>query len=198
MLLNNMYREKLLNALMFFARETKCPSLVKIFKLLFFLDFYHFKMTGRSLVNLDFFALSFGPVPTDFYDEVKGGDVPEDMKPYLTLVPFETERGTSAFEFKLKKKPDLSVFSPREREILENLAFMFKDVTPSQMSEISHLKNEPWDKTIKLKGPNQPIDYMLALDSDAAVSEDDARELMKERKEILKNFPIKPHLHQAE
>ncbi len=198
MLLNNTYREKLLNAVLFFARETKCPSLVKMFKLLFFLDFYHFKLTGRSVTNLDYYALPYGPVPGDFYDEVKSGTVPDDMREYLTLVPLETERRTPAFEFKAKKKSDLSVFSPREQEILDDLAFMFKDVTPSQMSEISHLKNQPWDKTIRQEGPNQLIDYLLALDSDAEVSEEDAKELIKERKEMLKNFPIKRYLHQVE
>ena len=70
MVLNNIHREKLVNAIIYFAKKTKCPSLVKMFKLLFFLDFYHFKLTGRSVTNLDYFALPFGPVPTNFYDEV--------------------------------------------------------------------------------------------------------------------------------
>lgn len=195
--LNNIHREKLLNAVLFFARKTKCPSLVKMFKLLFFLDFYHFKLTGRTVTDLDYYAFPYGPVPTDFYNEVKNGTVPDDMKYALALVPLQTERNTPAFEFKPKRSADLSVFSPREKQVLDDLAFAFKDVTPSQMSEISHLKNQPWDKTIKSMGPNALIDYMLALDADAKVSVDDAKALLQEHREMVKNFRVKNHLPRA-
>lgn len=192
--LNNVQREKLVNAVVFFAKKTRCPSLVKMFKLLFFLDFCHFKETGRSVTDLDYRALPFGPVPADFYSEVKDGFVPDDMKPYFALVPLETERGTPAYEFKAKKSADLTVFSPREQEILRNVAEIFRDATPTQMSEISHLKNQPWDKTIKEKGPNKLIDYLLALDADAKVSVEDAKGMLKEREEMVKNFVVNPHL----
>lgn len=192
--LNNVQREKLLNAILFFARKTKCPSLVKMFKLLFFLDFYHFKLTGKSVTDLEYYALPFGPVPTDFYNEVKNGSVPDDMKDAFSLVPLETERSTNAYQFKAKRQPDLSVFSPREQQLLEDLAFAFKDVTPTQMSEISHLKNQPWDKTIKSKGQGTLIDYMLALDDEAKISVEDAKALLLEHREMAKNFPVKKHL----
>ena len=195
--LNNSYREKLLNAVLFFAKKTKRPTLVKMFKLLFFLDFYHFKLTGRSVTDLDYRALPYGPVPCDFYDEVKSGKVPDDMKDAFGLVPLETERGTPGFEFKAKKSPDLDVFTPREKKILEELAFTFKDISPTQMSEISHLKKQPWDKTIKEKGPNALIDYLLAVDAEAKVSVEDAKMLLKEHREMLNNFVVKKHLTKA-
>ncbi|MFH0988931.1 MAG: Panacea domain-containing protein [bacterium] len=194
MQLNNIHREKLLNAILLFSRKTKCPSLVKMFKLLFFLDFYHFKLTGRTVTDLDYYALPFGPVPTDFYNEIKDGTVPPDMDHSFALVPLQTERGTPAFEFKSKKPADLSVFSPREQKLLDDLAFAFKDITPSQMTEISHLKNQPWDKTIKGKGANTLIDYMLAIDNEATISMDDARAMLIEHREMAKNFSVKHHL----
>ncbi len=189
--LNNTYREKLLNAVLFFAKKTNCPSLVKMFKLLFFLDFYHFKITGRSVTNLDYFALPFGPVPTSFYDEVKAGTIPSDMKDSLAMIPLETERGTPAFKFKAKRSPDLTIFSPRQQQILKDVADIFRDATPTQMSEISHLKNQPWDKTMREKGPNSIIDYLLAIDDDAKISIEDAKEAIKERQEMLHAFPLK-------
>ena len=42
--------------------------------------------------------------------------------------------------------------SHRERKIRENLAFIFKDATPTQLTEITHLKNTPWERTISEKG----------------------------------------------
>src|SRR5262245_53794223 len=92
MQLNNTYRAKLLNAILFFVKKVKFPSKVKIFKLLFFLDFEHFKQTGRSVTNLDYYAWDFGPVPKDFFIELcKAGQVPEDFKNELNLMGFKAE-----------------------------------------------------------------------------------------------------------
>ena len=194
-MLNNIYREKLLNAILFFAKKVKHPTKVKIFKLLFFLDFIHFKQTGKSVTNLNYFAWKFGPVPKDLWEEIKSGKAPSDFQKDLAICPFETESDKQGFEFKAKRKADLSIFTPREKKLLEDLVLAFKNVTPTQMSEISHLKNAPWDKTIKQKGEWAPIDYLLALDNDALVSEDEARELQKERDEMLSNYPLKAILN---
>src|SRR5713226_9307342 len=109
MRLNNTYREKLLNAILFFAKKVKHPSKVKIFKLLFFLDFEHFKQTGRSVTNLDYYAYDFGPVPEDFYKEIReSGEAPEDLREALTLVGFKSEYSQKeGAMFGARKKPDI-------------------------------------------------------------------------------------------
>jgi len=191
--LKNSYREKLLHAILFFSTHVKNPSKVKIFKLLYFLDFEHFKETGRSVTNLDYYAYDFGPVPKELYQEVGDNELPVDFSPYLTIVPFASEEsGKKGGMFKAKKKPNLSVFSPREQKILERLTEIFRDVDARLISDISHFKNHPWDKTIKEKGKFAKIDYVLAIDSESKVSLEDAVESMKERKEMLDNFPLKP------
>jgi hypothetical protein len=57
------------------------------------------------------------------------------------------------------------------------------------MTDASHLKNAPWDKTIKEKGENAEIDYMLALDDEEnSLNEEivkDKQALDKENKELL-------------
>ena len=195
MMLNNSYRKKLLHAVLYFASKVKNPSKVKIFKLLYFLDFEHFRQTGKSVTNLDYFAYDFGPVPRDFYQEVGENEVPEDFAKFMTILPFESEEtGKKGGIFKAKAKPNLTVFSPREQEILEKLSFMFKDTDAKQISDISHFKNHPWDRTIKQRGKLAEIDYALALDSEALVSPDDALETTNERQEMLKTFPLKPRI----
>lgn len=194
-MLNNTYRKKLLHAVLYFAVNVKNPSKVKIFKLLYFLDFEHFRQTGKSVTNLDYYAYDFGPVPRDFYQEVGDNEVPEDFAEFMTILPFESdESGKKGGIFKAKAKPNLTVFSPREQEILEKLSFTFKDIDAKQISDISHFKNHPWDKTIKQKGKLAKIDYSLALDTEAKVSPDEAREVTDERQEMLKNFPLKPRI----
>lgn len=192
--LTNTYRQKLLNAVIYFARKVKNPSKVKIFKLLYFIDFDHFKQTGQSITNLDYYAYDFGPVPLDFYREISENKVPKDFSQYLALMPFTSEESGkqgALFKVKEKKQYDLSVFTPRQQKIIEKYADIFRDVDAKLISDISHLKNHPWDKTIKEKGYREKIDYTLALDDEAKVSLEDALEAVKEREEMLKAFPPK-------
>lgn len=194
MLINNTYREKILNAILYFAKNVKYPSKVKIFKLLYFLDFIHFKETGQSVTNLDYYAWDYGPVPKDLFEEIKSGEVPEDLRDHLSIVPYDKDSEKAGFEFKAKHSAELKVFSPREQRIMEELVFMFKEVTPKQMSEISHLKNLPWDKTLKTKGKYAKIDYELAIDQDAKTTKEEAKQNTEERAEMLANFPLKKRL----
>jgi hypothetical protein len=46
-------REKLINAILYFAHETKYLGKFKLFKLLYLLDFEHFRLTGHSVTELD-------------------------------------------------------------------------------------------------------------------------------------------------
>ncbi|MBI4547824.1 MAG: SocA family protein [Ignavibacteriae bacterium] len=195
--LTNTYRKKLLNAVIYFAKKVKNPSKVKIFKLLYFADFEHFKETGRSITNLDYYAYGFGPVPKDFYDELEDNKVPNDFAKSIALVPFKSEESGkegAMFKVKEKVKPDLSVFSPRQQRILEKFADIFRDVDAKLISDVSHFHNHPWDKTKREKGLFAKIDYALALDKDSKVSLDDAMEAVKERQEMLKAFPPRPRI----
>jgi len=196
MQLYNTYREKLLNAILYFCRHTKKTSKLKIFKLLFFLDFKHFKETGRSVTNLDYYAWEHGPIPLEFFKEIKeAGGVPDDFKQALKIVGFESEFSSKKGELcSAKESPKMDVFSPREKRIIEELSYIYKESDAEEMTEISHLKNEPWDLTRRMKGNHALIDYLLALDQDSKISKEDASEALKERKEILKAFPPSPRL----
>lgn len=190
-MLINIYREKLLNAILFFAKEVKYPSRVKMFKLLYFLDFLHFKQTGRPVTNLQYYAWDFGPVPKVLFEELNEKSIPEDLRFCISIEPYKTNEDRQGYNFKPKKNADLTVFSPREKKLLEELAFIFKEAKPNEMSELSHLQNEPWDKTVREKGRYQLIDYLLALDSKAMVTKEEATEITKEREELFKNYPLK-------
>ena len=56
-------REKMINAIIYFANHTRHLGKIKLFKLLYLLDFEHFRQTGRSVTGLDYRAWKFGPVP---------------------------------------------------------------------------------------------------------------------------------------
>ena len=190
----NIYRRKLLNAILFFASNTKRVNLGKLSKLLYFLDFMHFNQTGYPSIGLEYYTFENGPVPKDFWLEIRDANVPEDFKGKIGLIRRTDDFAPSYKEVEVRalEKPDLSVFTPREMRLLENLAFVYKEATASDMSEVTHLPKQPWDITRKEKGKNQPIDYLVSIGEESAVSLDDAADSLKEHFEVVHNFGIKP------
>lgn len=190
----NIYRRKLLNAVLFFASSTKRVNLGKLSKLLYFLDFMHFNQTGYPCIGLKYYAFEKGPVPKDFWLEIRDASVPEDFKEKIALIQRTDDFAPNYKEVEVRalEKPDLSVFTPRETKILEKLAFMYKEATASDMSEVTHLPKQPWDITKKQKGKNKPIDYLVSISEGSAVSLDDAEETLKEHFEVVHSFDIEP------
>jgi len=182
--------EKRKNAILYFCKTVKYPFKTKIYKLLYFLDFLHFKQTGRPVTDLEYYTFDFGPVPMKLHEEIREDKIPEELKSYLKIFKEkdETTGEEKYIKFIPKRKPNLEIFTEKEKEILEQVATIFKDAQAKDMTEVSHLKNEPWDKTKKEKGMHQKIDFLLALDKDALVTIDMAKERMRLSKEIKELF----------
>jgi len=163
-------------------------------KLLYFLDFKHFQQTGYPSIGLVYHAFPKGPVPKDLWLEVKDGNVPDDFRNKLALIlrVDELDPNRKEVEFRAISNPDLRIFTPREIEILSNLAFIFKEARASEISEISHLAKQPWDTTIKEFGKMHTIDYLLAIDQDSEVNIHEAAESLKEYFEVTRNFNLNP------
>lgn len=177
------HREKLVNAMVYFATHTRYCGKTKLLKLLYFLDFCHFKQTGKSVTGLRYFAWEMGPVPRDLFEELSGRMMP-DMKAAIHELP---EEGFQ--QIRPRKEFDGQYFSKRETKLLEDLCFVFQDAKADTMVEVTHLRNEPWDRTLKEKGEFQEIDYMLAIDSEiASLPCEEAWQRMEERSEMTKIF----------
>jgi len=186
-------REKLLNAILFFSQKVKYPVTTKIFKLLFVLDFFHFKQYGQTVTNLNYRARLTGPVPSDFWEEIRSGAVPADFQNDLELAPFQpVSMNAQEFEFQAKRPATLGVFSQREKKILDELVHAFEDASPHMLSETAFLKNRPWKKTLEEKGEGALIDYLLAIDNEARITREHAEAALKERRKKLLGAPEKP------
>lgn len=185
-MLRDLYRQKLLNAILFFAKRVKYPSRVKLFKLLFFLDFAHIRERGTSVTNQDYSAWDFGPVPARLFEEIKR-DLPADFQPHLRVSKVIGQNENEMYEYTPLHDFDQAFFSPRELRIMQELVEIWKDEKPSIMSEATHFPKTPWDKTRKEKGLNSPIDPVLALDDSSSITEEDVRTLARERAELLSN-----------
>ena len=179
------HREKLLNAIIYFARDTKFCGKTKLMKLLFFLDFLHFKQTGKSVTGLNYFAWKMGPVPKDLFEEL------ENMKPDLRSA-IKIDQFGDFQKIVSQKKFNDQYFTSCEKKILKEIAFIFKETKAEDIVEISHLKNEPWHMTLKEKSPYKQIDYMLAIDSmENSLSYDEAKERAEEIAEMHQVFGTK-------
>jgi len=173
-------KEKLINSILYFTKKVKYPGKTKICKLLFNLDFIHFKETGKSVTGLDYYAWERGPVPKSLFYKISEDIVSEEFQPYIEVIKRE-----KLHEIFSKKKPDLSVFSKREKRILEEVAEIYKYAKAEEMTEISHLKEKPWYTTLKSKGEKK-IDYMLAID-------DTVESISKEEATVRQKFIQETH-----
>lgn len=162
-------------------------------KLLHCLDFMHFRQTGYPSIGLKYNAFDNGPVPKDFWLEVRGGKVPEDFSGKFVFVNISEEDDPQfRYEFRAKAKPDMSVFSPREQEIMSNIVLMFKEMRAAEISRITHWRKQPWDLTREQKGPNAEIDYLIGVDnSDLEITVEEAQESLKDFFAVMSNFHIK-------
>lgn len=173
----------------FFAGKVKYPSRVKLFKLLFYLDFRHIHERGISVTNLDYSAYPYGPVADSLFKEVASGskDIARFLREKIVSAPTEQER----YEYSPQIKPDTSIFTPRELRIMNELIEIWRDARPSIMSEATHFRGTPWDRTKREKGEWAQIDPALALGDDSSFTAEDVHRMQTERREMLANHSTK-------
>lgn len=169
------HREKLINASIYFVQHTKDCSKVKLFKLLYCLDFLHFKQTGKSVTGLEYLACDVAPVPCG------------QNKKLLEMLSLDVETFQKIYPQKIF---NFEFFTKREKRLLELLAETFQDAKAEDMNMSAYLKNDPWGKTLKEKGSRALIDYLLAIDSDdpESISYEEAVYRISEREEMYLNF----------
>ena len=185
----NLEREKLLNAILYFAKNVQNANKTKIFKLLYLIDFESFKSTGNSITGLDYYTWKFGPVPKSLFEEIEKMKPPSDFKKFLTIIEeWDEHEERKSFIFKAKKNPDMEVFSELEEEIIQRIVNIYRDVTAKDIMEITHLKNTPWEITKRTKGMNEKIDILLAIDNDSKINEETAKDRLKVKEESKKIF----------
>uniref|UniRef100_A0A7V3JAG6 DUF4065 domain-containing protein n=1 Tax=candidate division CPR3 bacterium TaxID=2268181 RepID=A0A7V3JAG6_UNCC3 len=188
MKLQDLAKEKRINAILYFCKHTKFLTETKLYKLLYFLDFLHFKEVGRPVTDLEYFAWNFGPVPSKLFFEIKEKKAPKEI---LKCIIEEKNKLTGkkiGLSFKSFQSPDLDVFSEREIEILKKVADIFRDAKAKDMTEITHLENEPWQKTIESKGERAKIDFLLSLDKGKKIDDELAKERLKLSGEMKQLF----------
>lgn len=175
------HREKLIQAIIFFAQHTRHCGKTKLFKLLYLLDFEHFRMTGRSVTGLKYYAWEKGPVPVALEDE--WGEFKPDLASAIRIKPerlFNYSRQTVTPRIAF----DDSYFSKRELELMREIAKKYRDHIATDMVDVTHAENGAWDKVwAEGAGYNELIDYRLSLEGNQA--KDHIEKAAEEYNELL-------------
>lgn len=157
-------REKLLNIIVYFARNTRYCGKTKLFKLLYLLDFQHFRATGRSVTGLEYKAWKLGPVPFPLMQEWDAFE--PDLAAAVDVVPeavFDYDR----LRIEPKAEFDDRQFTKRELELMHALAERHRDDMTGPLVGLTHEERGPWDKIWDGgRGNDQRIPYALAVPDD--------------------------------
>lgn len=185
-------REKLINAIIYFVRETNHCHTLKLFKLLNFSDFEHFRQTGRTIFGLEYRALPKGPVPTDLLEEMNRGGG-QDLKAAINLTEIKDEITGELKRRDLKPRIvfDKKWFTPRELKVLARVAEFFRDLKADDMSEFSHKNKKPWASIYQNgKGQGQTIPPELVFDAEPLMHEvpNIEQDELKYRREMLRDI----------
>ena len=201
-------------ALAYFSANVRHAGLVKLLKLMYYLDLMHFRRTGRTVTGLVYEAWKMGPVPPMLYDEfnsesselhkrfdvkkfVKASD---DMSPTIDTDAEELERADNARRgsyylpgsLKSRSRYQHLHLTKREHQLAEMLAEIFREATAEHMSDISHSKFGPWAKALhkaKKLGIDRPeIDLLEGVVAAGSSAEElpveEIRDLLAEREAL--------------
>jgi uncharacterized phage-associated protein len=177
-------REKLINAIIYFCKETGLCNKLKLYKLLYHLDFRHYAQTGRSVTGLDYFAWPMGPVPVKLEKEIKSPQ--EDLQEKVEFSVPSEPGPFQAVEITPKAEFDPSVFTKRELAILKEVADQFSISYAGEMVNSTHLPGDPWDRVFNLEGNRQKkIPFEYALNGEDT---EEVKEAAIEHEEMHKNY----------
>lgn len=128
--------EKVFNAVLYFCKGGVYKT--KLNKLLYYLDFKHFKEQNFSVTGLRYARLPLGPVPDD-YETYYSAMLHEGM-----LRVEEDGRGYEQYYAEVGSR--VSIFSESEFAMLQQIDKLFQNVSPTQIKEVSH-KEVGWKET---------------------------------------------------
>ncbi len=153
-------RKKLINAIVHLASNTRHCGKIKLFKLLYLLDFTHFREAGRGVTGLDYRAWKLGPVPVELMQE--WDELEPDMARAIDIVPQKVTE--SVRELVVPKVAfDDSPFTGRELRLMHDLTTQFFDELTTPRIGFINQDRGPWNTIWDGgRGNNARIPYTLA------------------------------------
>ena len=149
-------------------------DILKLLKLMFFVDRLHLARYGRPTVGGRYFAMQYGPVASELYDAIKAAGA-ETGEPYVT-------KGNQVIAV---LPLDENFLSESDIGALEEVDREFGHLDPFRLSDITHnlkvwSKNNPGGKT---SAPIPYEDFFLDMPDDSMLDiireDQEAREILE-------------------
>jgi hypothetical protein len=128
----------------------------KLYKLLFYSDFLAYLRLGKPITGVEYKALGNGPAPSNIDGLLM--KMQEDKQLFIRA---DNYHGHKQFKPLALRKPDLAVFSARERKLIDELIEKNWEKNAKDVSELSH-KFNGW-KLARFSRDGKTISYNMAL-----------------------------------
>lgn len=183
-------REKLLNAIVFFTENTKHCHKLKLFKLLFLLDFEIFKKTGKTTTGLEYFAWPMGPVPNALFDELKSPKPDLRAAVLITEMPKSDGFDGVGLNFKARVPFDEGCFTSRELDEMARLVELYYGILGEMMTDVIHERGSLWDLIYKVEKKHQErLPFERGLDGKpGTITKQEAVQIADEAEELASLF----------
>jgi len=149
--------------MIFFAENTRACGKVKLFKLLYLLDFEHFNLTGKSVTGLEYQAWELGPVPValaEAWEEFSNNFGDKLFIEIERVISYERQTVKVA---KGVRFDDID-FTPRQLKLMRSLAEKYCDTASPALIDVTHEQNGAWHRVwTSENGKYQAIPYELSL-----------------------------------
>lgn len=119
----------------------------KLNKLLFYIDFRMFQVSGFSITGLTYRAIQFGPVPAE-YDKLYN-KLQEDNR--ISIIQIPSLDGNYCEAIKANHKTNRSLFSNEEVNVMDKIIYTIGDLSSSKLVDLSHKENA-WKENYMNKG----------------------------------------------
>lgn len=152
------HREKTINAAVFFIQNTRGCHKTKLLKLLYLLDFEHYRLVGRTVTGLQYQAWKLGPVAPEVEEGI--GTPSEDWQRHIAVKcdPVGYQGISPTYLLEARSDFDDGLFTRRELELLKELAAKYCRTTAKALVELCHT-TEPWSLPWKRVWEDQGRQY---------------------------------------
>ena len=145
--------QKLKNIIIYYAQNQKKLYKTKLMKLLWYTDALNFSRSTKSISGLTYIHLNFGPVPED-RNELLG------LLEKMDVIRIEEDTSTSYVGERIETDAqfDVSIFSEKELEVLQEINKKFDDFSSTDLVRLSH-EEDAYLKT----SPQERLSFLYAL-----------------------------------
>ena len=155
-------QQTLIEVVLYVLNKTKGVDFYHLFKILYSADKAFLAKWGTRIIADDFYALDYGPVPTNLYNAVKNDHRMTDEGLVSIYNAAVKKAGEDAPNVLIAKRPEnmdyisQPMMEELDKSISENLHLTF-----AQLKDKSH--DSAWEKAYRSSGRRVMDDYSIAL-----------------------------------